>query len=50
LEVVDIRRPPVGRRVGPRRWFQVELHDLMVGKGQRLASPLSHPKIFNFRM
>jgi hypothetical protein len=30
-ELVKIRRHPVGWRVKPRRWSQVELHDLVVG-------------------
>jgi hypothetical protein len=37
-EVGKIRHPLVGWRVGTCCLFQLELHDLVVGKGRRLAS------------
>jgi hypothetical protein len=38
-EVVEIRHPPVRRRVRLHRWFPIELHDLEVGRSWRLLSP-----------
>ena len=38
-EVVKVRRPPFGHRVGLCRWILIKLHDFGVGWSYRLVSP-----------
>ena len=38
-EVVEVRRPLVGERVGLCRWILVKLHDSGVGWSRRLVNP-----------
>jgi hypothetical protein len=47
-EIVEIRRPPVDRRVRPHHRFLIELHDLEVEKGWRSRSPRVRGRRFCF--
>ena len=38
-EVVEVRRPPVGQRIGLCHWILVKLHDFGVGWSRWLVSP-----------